>query len=147
MPKSLALGYFSLDIFLNLLVVPCLVLAIAVLLFRKRILIFATAVSCFLIVFYFIQLRAQQDVGQYLSLALIYEAAQFALTESELASSYVPASAVAKLILALCNRVKRDPRLGSGKIFASCNSKGRRARVGWAAGDAIFRGGPCISDE
>ena len=100
-PAFLAFSYFSLDILVNFFLIPGFVVAMALLLFQKRAPVFTTIVSCLLIVFYFVQLRAQQDTGQYLSVAMMSEAARFAVSEPHLASSYIPASAIAKLFIAL----------------------------------------------
>ena len=101
LPARIAFGYFSFDIFVNFVVLPFVGVAVAILIFRKWAPLFTTVAACSLIVFYFVQLRAQQDVGQYLSLTMMLEAARFAVSEPELAASYVPVGALVKLFLAL----------------------------------------------
>ncbi len=100
-PAHIALSYFSLDVLVNFLVLPGVIVLLGIALFRKWAPVFTTLAACLLIVFYFVQLRAQQDVGQYLSVTMMLEAARFALSEPELAASYVPASAMVKLFAAL----------------------------------------------
>lgn len=100
-PTKIAMSYFALDILVNFLVLPAVFALFAMALFRKWAPIFTTLAACLLIAFYFVQLRAQQDVGQYLSVTMMLEAARFAVSEPELAASYVPASAMVKLFAAL----------------------------------------------
>lgn len=100
-PRLSAASYFAADILVNFLFIPLLITTFAMLIFRKLAPIATTAASCVLIVFYFIQLRAQDNVGQYLSATMMLEALQFAIAEPDVASSYLSIGALTKLFLAL----------------------------------------------
>ena len=94
-------SYFSLDILVNLFLVPCVVIAIIFFFFKKKALIVATLISCLLIIFYFIQFRVQFVVGQYASSELLYEAILFAMSGTSEVTEYVNSGAIIKLFFML----------------------------------------------
>ena len=96
-----AASYFSLDIIVNFFFVPGVTLLFAFTLFRRKAHILATLVSCALVSFYFVELWAQQNLGQYVSLVMLLEGAQFAQTDWRMAADYVSAVFVLKLVLTL----------------------------------------------
>ncbi len=89
LPFQMKLSYFSLDLLVNFFLLPCILIAFSCLFSRKRALVIATLISCLLIIFYFIQFRVQDEVGQYASSTLLYEAFLFAIKNPDLASGYV----------------------------------------------------------
>ncbi len=97
-PFQVGLAYFSLDLLVNFLLLPCLVIAFSFFLSKKMALMTTTLTSCLLITFYFIQFRVQDEVGQYASSTLLYEAFLFAMSNPALTTDYVNENALIKLL-------------------------------------------------
>jgi len=100
-PVQEVLSYFSLDMLFNFLLIPLFFIVVIFLLFKKNRLKIAAFIAGVLVVFYFIQFRAQSEIGQYLSLNELYEAFLFSLSSSDLATQYINAGAVIKLSFVL----------------------------------------------
>jgi len=100
-PPVVYLEYFSQDVLVNFFCIPLVLLLLAYSFFKKRAHYSIIFASCLLIIFYFVQMRAQVDLGQYLSASLMLEAVQTAMSDHDLALSYIPLSAVVKLCIVL----------------------------------------------
>ncbi len=100
-PVQVGLSYFSLDIIINLFLVPCFFVVVAFFFFKRIALVITTLISSLLIVFYFVQLRVQDEIGQYASSSLLYEAFLFVMNDTAMATGYVNGSAIIKLLLIL----------------------------------------------
>ncbi len=101
MPLLTIAGYFSLDIIANFLVIPAVALLLVYALAIRRAHIAVTLLSCGLVAFYFVQLWAQQNLGQYLSFTMLLEGVRFARTDWRMAADYVSAAFALKLVFAL----------------------------------------------
>jgi len=97
-PLSDAWPFFANDILVNLVGVPLFALLILVPAFRRRAAVAACVLSCVIVVFYFIQLQAQQIVGEYQSLQMMSDAMKFAGDDHDQWRGYVSASAALKLL-------------------------------------------------
>ncbi len=100
-PFLVVFRYFSNDILINLFYIPLLVVLFAQIIFKRRGHVFTTSVSFFMIIIYFVQMRAYEDIGSYISLTMMFEASYFAIKDQDLARNYIPISAFVKLCLAL----------------------------------------------
>lgn len=121
-PLSTAAAYFSGDVVVNLLLVPALLGGLACAIFRRHAAAATLVVSCVLMFYYFVQLRTQQTVGQYVSLPVLYEGVKFTATNADLASNYVSGSALIKLAIMLSAAVSTSLLAGwlvhSGRLRA-----------------------------
>ena len=99
------LGFFGEDIVLNLLVVPLVGTAV-VRLFGRWALAAAFSLSIVLSLAYFVEMRAQSEVGQYLSGDAIADLVGWAAVNADSSSGYVPRDsllALAALLVVLAN--------------------------------------------
>jgi hypothetical protein len=91
------LGFFHGDILLNLLVIPAAATCLTSLLFRSYRVAAGFAVSAALSVGYFIELRAQIEVGQYISREVLRDLLGWAAMNPGMGGDYVTWASVIKL--------------------------------------------------
>lgn len=91
-------GFFLNDISINFLIVPALLVSALLLIKRGRRTV-ALIAALLLALFYFTQLQAQDNLGQYMSWQMLYEASQFFVADPLQASEYIHRSAIIKFCL------------------------------------------------
>jgi hypothetical protein len=113
------LGFFGDDLMLNLIVVPCVGTALAMVLFRAGRAAGACAVSILLSCAYFVELRANTEVGQYISGEMLHDFVGWSLANPTMAPDYVTRASVVKLgtlIAVLCSLALAARRLRRGAV-------------------------------
>jgi hypothetical protein len=103
-----ALGFFASDLTLNLLIVPLAAAAIVGLAFGAWRAVAACAISVVFCLFYFIELRASVEVGQYISGEMLHDFIGWSSTHASSASAYLSTASIVKffvLLATLCGLV------------------------------------------
>ena len=91
------LGFFAHDLALNLLVIPAVATVIVALIFRSYRVAAAFTATVAASVFYFIELRAESEVGQYISGEMLRDGAGWAVANPSSVADYLTVASVAKL--------------------------------------------------
>jgi Sulfatase len=92
------IGFFAEDLALNMVIVPIVTTAIVSLLFGAYRLVAALAISVVMSVCYFVELRAQDAVGQYLSRDMLRDLASWTASNPGAIRDYVTLASLIKLV-------------------------------------------------